>query len=338
MSWTNQDVVRRFIAGKKRCFSSSRHLYFEDNILYSYGRHFPLMIRLPAKNYPKIKTKNKNYLFILNGDRYSTSTTAHQSFGNRMADVTVSLSAFPFSLFEGLDGKYRHGTVKIIDIVNDSRKERCFNIQDAISMAHAEEIVLDLTNGEMGYTCSISAHDDMIAGDGSQGVLKEIYVHRPGGMAVRYNRYVYVSSMDEGSYFVSKLPYHAKVHTFGDAISALQPPELLQLEMGERNKVIRQGEWFFMPRPDIETNNLPQPTQKMIDLAKAMGVENSGNLHIARDVRVNGAVYARGTVSHKNRWNNKATGQHPRVNLKEVWHEVWLNQALESWSASGDVD
>jgi hypothetical protein len=56
-----------------RPYHRTSNVWFEDDTLYSYGRHFPLAHFLPAGRY---RTRP---LFLLNGDRFSNSTTRHQS-------------------------------------------------------------------------------------------------------------------------------------------------------------------------------------------------------------------------------------------------------------------
>lgn len=66
---TNNDVAKDFVYGSTT--SKSGNMYIENNVLYSYGKHFPMAIRLSS---------DKGYYFIVNGDKYSPTTSRHQSF------------------------------------------------------------------------------------------------------------------------------------------------------------------------------------------------------------------------------------------------------------------
>ena len=56
-----------------------------------------------------------------------------------------------------------------------------------------------------------------------------------------------------------------------------------------------------------------------------------GNAHVARDAvfTKDGKIFIRGTLRHR---------EHKMIRMGDVWHEVIKNTALDSWSASGNVD
>lgn len=58
---------------------------------------------------------------------------------------------------------------------------------------------------------------------------------------------------------------------------------------------------------------------------------NSGNPHNARDMIIfpGKEVYVRGTIRHP---------EHKMINLGEVWHRVYINRAVTSFTASGRID
>jgi len=60
----NSEVAEEFYWGSKK--SEGSHMYVEGNILYSYGSHFPMAVRLKEG-------------FLWNPDKYSQSTSSHQS-------------------------------------------------------------------------------------------------------------------------------------------------------------------------------------------------------------------------------------------------------------------
>ena len=63
MAYSHSQLVERFKDGKIQGSSSS--MFIEGDTLYSYGRHFPLLIRVPH-------WKNG---YIMNADKYSVSTS-----------------------------------------------------------------------------------------------------------------------------------------------------------------------------------------------------------------------------------------------------------------------
>src|SRR3990167_1848781 len=76
MSLTNQDVCRLFFEGKKDYVQNGRKsLYFYRDTIYSYGQHFPLVIR----NYAESNHKSGKVWYLINGDKYSVTTSQHQS-------------------------------------------------------------------------------------------------------------------------------------------------------------------------------------------------------------------------------------------------------------------
>lgn len=66
MAYSNSEVAHRFATGiGERCTGS--HMFFEDNIIYSYGYHFPMAIKWNGK-------------VLFNDDRYSVTTSTHQGY------------------------------------------------------------------------------------------------------------------------------------------------------------------------------------------------------------------------------------------------------------------
>ena len=56
----------------------------------------------------------------------------------------------------------------------------------------------------------------------------------------------------------------------------------------------------------------------------------SGNAHIARDaIKTSDGLFIRGTLRHN---------QHRMIRMRNIWHRVIKNTAVNSWSATGNVD
>lgn len=64
----NKEVAEMFAQGKRKC--ETKHLFIEGNTIYSYGKHFPIAIRL---------WDGYAFKYIWNSDKYSVTTSRHQS-------------------------------------------------------------------------------------------------------------------------------------------------------------------------------------------------------------------------------------------------------------------
>ena len=74
----HKNLLQAFKNGKTR--GSAIHMYIEDNVLYSYGHHFPLLVRMP-------------WGFLQNADKYSRTTSKHQAETAVIATVMIPFSA-----------------------------------------------------------------------------------------------------------------------------------------------------------------------------------------------------------------------------------------------------
>lgn len=69
----NIDVVKAFIRGDEH--GTGGHIFIDKNVLFSYGEHFPMAIRLKDS----LVNNSMGYKFIVNKDTYSKTTSRHQS-------------------------------------------------------------------------------------------------------------------------------------------------------------------------------------------------------------------------------------------------------------------
>lgn len=70
----NKEVALKFIEGENRL--KGNNMFIEENVIYSYGHHFPMAVRLTDK----FKVFGGNDKFVLNQNKYSVSTSRHQSY------------------------------------------------------------------------------------------------------------------------------------------------------------------------------------------------------------------------------------------------------------------
>jgi len=165
----------------------------------------------------------------------------------------------------------------------------------------------------------------------------------------------YLCSLDEGSYFVAKLPVQPT--SIQHAFECLKPQPVVLAEQ-EGKDVKRQGEWFFIPyKTDRELADELGITIKALNEQAEMGflplVSDNNNRHVAKLLKIGDKTYAKGRVFHRfpsfrssqqteggepaPDWG-RGTGQHRTVSL-DVWHEVHKNTELASWSGlTGRVD
>ena len=93
MTYSHDTIISEFVDNKKELNGSN--LYAENNVIYSYGLHFPLLVR------------NNDDLLIMNSDKYSITTSKHQSEIYADADIIIPFSALAGPLLKyGLPDSY----------------------------------------------------------------------------------------------------------------------------------------------------------------------------------------------------------------------------------------
>jgi len=188
-------VVTRHVCGK--------NMSADDDSIYSYGRHFPLVI----------KCKNG---FVLNGNKYSSSTSAHQSLVIMACERRKSnFAVVPYS---------------VLDLAR---------IQpESIEIISKEE-----------------EHYRKIKYKNAEGNIEEREEHLLGGSLLRVRDRSYLSGTDSSAhlgrgYFLTEL--RTNPETVQEAIEALKPEIVRQYESAytederDLDGLLRQGEWFFI--------------------------------------------------------------------------------------------
>lgn len=100
MKYTNTGIVEAF--NKGRTDGKTGNIFIEDNTIYSYGRHFPLAIRM------------KDW-FLINGDKYSVTTSGHTGYciSKLQPNIQISFSALRSAGIEPTE-------IKLIDNLKDT--------------------------------------------------------------------------------------------------------------------------------------------------------------------------------------------------------------------------
>lgn len=186
--------------------NTRRTFFFEKNILYSYGSHFPLCVRTEYK---------EKEFFLLNGDRYSSTTAQHRngirSYLKNRTFCTVSASA--------IRGINRNRSIlrelRIVDFTEDLRGYVDDKNPLPKNLPEGTEISHDKNGDPTSY-------------------------HRAGTLLFEFDGRTFLCGMDDGSYFVSELLGKAK--SVEKAFVMLKPDRVINA----KSPVMRQGEWFFI--------------------------------------------------------------------------------------------
>jgi len=300
------------------------HLYADDDAVYSYGDHFPLA------------TLCENG-FLLNGDRYSSTTTSHQDLTRSICmeickDAKLKFAVIPFTVLNNADLT----PIRKIEIM-DKTEEQYRDVK---------------------YTDK----------NGRKQIRQE---HLLGGSVIKYNQKHFLSSTDTTSatwgngYFLTELA--EPVESVEEAFESLKPLLVKQFECeledseAPSDLILRQGEWFFV-KIDRESFVKPVKFCKGIMCMEKIAMRNeflpSGDSATAHhratrliyigngkgcyfdkkekrhvSYRIAPGFYCRGTIRHVN-------GEHKMLKLgngKEWYHAV-RNRQVRSWSYDGRVD
>jgi|Deesub1362A_J573_1020465.scaffolds.fasta_scaffold00319_28 hypothetical protein len=302
MSNSNADVIELFKKGitNKR----SVNVYSEGNVVYSYGPHFPLVVRRDEKS----NLKDGKEWYLLNGDKYSKTTSTHQSITYSVfhEHPRVSFSAIHAA---GINEQ----TCELVDFWKDEFRSTYPGDEDFDDFEKTVPV---------GAELRIRRKED--------GTIISKSYHRIGSVVLRQDGKYFLCSMDEGSYFVSELP--APVKTVTDAFESLKPDAVRKAE-AQRLEIKRQGEWFFIPiEPPSGVHKKDFKSQYVLP------AQNSrSNLHIAtRGILYKGNHLVMGTIRHKSPWGRN--GEHRMLRLGSGVFIAVCNTSKGNWSANGKVD
>jgi hypothetical protein len=303
---TNSKFISKYFA----CPHEDRHygnLLTEGGVLFSYGHHFPLAVPIPGG-------------YLLNGDRYSVTTTQHQGETRdaaRQHDAKVCI--IPFSaLNEAIPETRMHyrwmDDFKLLDITEDETRE-------------------------VPYT------DE----DGAQQIR---YEHLLGSALFEYRGDYFLSSTDPSgkwgrNYFLTKLVEPAK--TVAEAYESLKPKGV-KIAEAEGIEVKRQGEYFFIPATygslfGAKPLRFPKAQVLKSEPLPPADTRNHPHQHVPTEtVKLGEVTLCRGTVRHRGEsfWSQgkliRTEGDHKMLKLGKVWHIAVPNVQAGSWSVNGRVD
>jgi len=253
MSFSNSEVIRRFKINKpnrnhggKSTWKGST-VFSEDRTLYSWGRHFVLAYRF----------KDNSALFLMNADKYSSSTNGHQADVQRaLAGPTLSFSAlnaagvWPDDIKAADVLEYSSGKTNwLLRDPDGVLYEYTHNKENVIGNRFKAPSVGEFRESKFTHTEKVVAMEESGWKQGFWHTADTVLLkaHRRRSMMHPDGEMVYLlSGVDEGSYFLSELGGPA--NTLDEAYRQLKPQQVHDADSDGRN-VQRQGEWYFVPTP-----------------------------------------------------------------------------------------
>jgi len=228
MSLTQSELVGKFVNGAER--GKASHMFIDGDIIYSYGTHFPLLIRMVNWGGNK---------FLLNADKYSISTTKQQTMCLQIATVQIPFSALQSAL--GVSPYELIEKVHEIDLLDKSEPRY--------------DLIGYFTYEEDGKKKRITKEKYASLPDEEKVNYDAYHERRPESSLLRYDDRLFLSSMDEDLYFIAELPplssglwESPQDLTVDNAFNTLKPKPFRGLT--ERLEYERQGEWFFIDITD----------------------------------------------------------------------------------------
>jgi len=306
---SQSELVERFVKHNATRGRAS-NMFVDGNTLYSYGYHFPLLVRL-------------DWGYLQNADRYSQTTSTHQGLTSQYATALVPFSA----LSQALTGERVSGWPRY------DRYDGLFSVLPELELVHWVEPRVDLVGyKELNGDKRITVAEYQRLPSEEQVRFFEVYERRPESLILRHRGRYLLSSMDNDRYFISELP--EPVETVDEGFEILKPKEL-----DPDKEWVRQGEWFFqlweVPQTLLwgkgDNKKAYRYLQQQFTLPRS---SDSANPHIATRGAIFGdAIVVSGQVRHpEHRMLRLSTTKDPKLFV------AYQNRAVQSWSADGNVD
>lgn len=340
---------------------SNETIFFNGDVIYSYGTHFPMAMRM---------NDDSGTWYLINADTYSSTTSNHQSQVREALRGEPQL-LIPFSSLEnaGIDPRSDTSQIRRVDSEPDKR----------IPVARTDK---DTGEPYIGYLHLMGS--SLFTAQGYREVerfprdfLYELtYEQRHKTPGVKYDwnwspegtytsmqileTSYFLAGLDEtgrdphNSFFLAQLDIDKDnpPTTVDEAYEALKPYDVIHAEC-RGLEVKRQGEFFFIPVTDAEQKQLnyiakegkkvlkETPLADHAQLAEAITYANGALLpnkdpereqrhKVTARIQTSGHLYARGTCRHTG-------GDHKMLKLPE-WYQVVENVQLGSWVSAGKVD
>ena len=319
---SNQEVVNAWLNGNGEARTSRESLWADGDILYTY--RVPLAIR------------TKSGQILINGDKYSRTSSQHRSIVMSACDGTVIsfetvvkvLNRFMFDnkfitskvlidavvidrtgaiggelLFEEQDGKYIEVEYGGDGYYRDKRE---------LSREEFERLLRELRR-EYSEVRTMRQNGNRVA----------VYCHTAETVLLFYDGIYVLAGFDDQSYFACALPEPA--NSVEEAFDILKPKLVISAELKGR-EVLRQGEWFFIKVADDPREIGLRDRDFRVKALPRLRIGNqSQSAHRCRIAFKDGKVYCTGVVRHENK-------EHTPLKLDGIYIPA---RNLEVVSASG---
>lgn len=360
-NWIDQKVNRN----TKEVYwkQQNNHIICDDKNLYSYGRHFILGIYLGIKN--------GKPLFMVNGDKWSISTSGHTSqVINKLSSNKYEYFIVSFSALEMVTSVHK---IKVSSVIDTSRMNMTKLIYDK-EVGKYYKYEWNLSNDELAKLSEdylykledfkIDTQEFIPPNQGmflsSRNIVIDVNIKlRDNSEIRRYsvgnwhlidsvllkvvlpnsNSDEYTNllcSIDEGSYFVSDLG-RDDINSIEEAFEVLRPDEVRQA-INEGKKVLRQGEWFFVEIGHYTINKFKKNKFIKQDLPQNNPTSNrhNGKIYIKDN-----HIFAMGNIRHllATQTRDISSGEHKMLRLtKDYVYEVYKNTERTSYNSHQKVD
>lgn len=345
MSYSISEIIERFCDGTDDL--GTGNVYIRNGTLFSYGSHFPLMLRMQHKSW---NSRSR----LLNADKYSPSTSNHQSYCFDDCDQQIPFSALNHIIIDSYGNPIPYS-----DMVSGNKYMQRLRIVDASDPRYDLVGYRTSTNG-LKSPISVAQYSKLE--NGIRMEYEQITERRPSSCILQYGKKYYLSSMDFNQFFIVQLP--KKVSSVADAFQLLKPKQLaLYRDKGYSSIVdtrmypaeyVRQGEWFILPiteymKFDADTNAAKKRQYDILTKDFILPRKtNDSNPHTA----TRGGFITDIELEHKLPFKVPhdtivISGQlrHPEHNmmhlstLEDIKFFLCLeNTAVNAWSAMGGVD
>ena len=364
------DVITAFANNEERPETNSSGSVYQEwhedyNVLYSYGNHFPMAIRVKNKNIAPVGT------VIFNGDRYSVTTSSHQSGTQRALSgqsvITTSIGALQAATGErSLRALLNSITLVAFEDEQSGHSEPVPKGATTINYEDETEVVRIVWKPRSRKIWNSDEwHCTQETETRKTGKKYVSYWHKPGACIFKqkqttrkvrhylwkphardrdvyyerseqipvydYKKHLryFLCSMDEREYFIAELPRACK--TVKAAFEMLKPLKVRKAEQSGIN-VKRQGEWFFLPH--IAAGKEARAMYKTMGFPFELPRPQWGNLHeCTRGFTKRNRHYISGQVRHpEHRTTKLSFASDPAI------FEAVKNTEKASWTVGGGID
>jgi hypothetical protein len=318
---TNSEVIQAFFDREEKPYTNRNgSIFFQEydntRVLYSYGTHFALAVM------------TDDYI-LLNGDRYSATTSSHQSAVRRAAPD----SAFTTSFDMLARGPLIDVTRVPIDILNTTDEEGQGYSDDSFPLSPVPEERKEEYKEILRKATRITRRTSW-----STGRLCLSAWHRAGYMLFAHEEKYYIAGQDEQQYFVSEI-VKPEYMTVNSGLNALKPKEVRNAERANK-EVHRQGDWFFV-KMDVSDKEAKKAYKTMAPKIELRQDDNESSHIATRACHVLDLVFDK-VHRHVNARDTVVSGQirHPQHAMLKLSLSknpklflAYPNNAIRSWSA-----